>query len=92
MEDCAKGVVQGIGLNNNNDWLVRDPMSEDWGRGEGGLKSFKGLSSGIREIPQDTFVGKPYERDDNIGIVQDEMQVVMSKGYIRKNTFTPRSV
>ena len=49
-EDCAKGIVRGVGLNNNG--FVRDPMSEDRGRGEGRLKGLKRLSSCIREIPR----------------------------------------
>ena len=42
-EDCAKGIVQGVGLNNNG--FVGDPMNEDRGRGEGGLKGLERLSS-----------------------------------------------
>ena len=43
-EDCTKGIVQGVDLNNNG--FVGDPMSEDRGRGEGGLKGLERLSSG----------------------------------------------
>ena len=72
-EDRAKGIVQGVGLNNNG--FVRDPMSEDRGRGEGGLKGLERLSGSIGEIPWDTLVGEPSERKDNVGIVRDEMSV-----------------
>ena len=72
-ENCAKGIVQGVSL--NNDGFVGDPMSEDCGRGEGGLKGLKRLSSGIGEIPQDTLVGEPSKRNDNVGIVRDETLV-----------------
>ena len=44
-ENHTKGIVRGVGL--NNDGFVGDPMSEDRGRGEGGLKGLKRLSSGI---------------------------------------------
>ena len=46
-------------------------MSEDWGRGEGGLKGLERLSSGIGEIPQDALAGEPSKRNINVGIVQD---------------------
>ena len=44
-EDHTKGIVRGVGLNNNG--FVGDPMSEDRGRGEGGLKGLERLSSSI---------------------------------------------
>ena len=66
-EDHTKGIVRGVGLNNNG--FVGDPMSEDQGRGEGGLKGIERLSSGIREIPWDTLAGEPSKRNDNVGIV-----------------------
>ena len=72
-EDHAKGIVRGVGLNNNG--FVGDPMSEDWGGGEGGLKGFKRLSSGIGEVPWDTLVGELSEGNDNVGIVRDETPV-----------------
>ena len=72
-EDRAKGIVRGISLNNNG--FVRDPMSEDWGRGEGGLKGLERLSSGIKEIPRGTLAGELSKRNDNVGIVRDEMSV-----------------
>ena len=42
-------------------------MSEDWGRGEGGLKGLERLSSSIGEIPQDTLAGELSKRNDNAG-------------------------
>ena len=68
-EDRTKGIVRGISLNNNG--FVGDPMSEDWGRGEGGLKGLERLSSGIGEIPRDALAGEPSKRNINVGIVQD---------------------
>ena len=76
-EDCTKGIVQGVGLNNNG--FVRNPMSEDWGRGEGGLKGLERLLSGIGEIPRDALVGELSKRNNNVGIVQDETSVEVCK-------------
>ena len=72
-EDRAKGIVRGVGL--NNDGFVGDPMSEDRGRGDGGLKGFERLSSGIGEVPRSTLAGEPSEGNDNVGIVRDETTV-----------------
>ena len=48
-ENCTKGIVRGVSL--NSDGFVGDPMSEDQGRGEGGLKTLKDFLAAIREIP-----------------------------------------
>ena len=44
-EDGSEGIVGGIGFHNER--FVGDPMGKDGCRGEGGLKSLKGCSSGI---------------------------------------------
>ena len=54
-------------------------MSEDQGRGEGRLKGLKRLSSSIREIPWNALAGEPSKRNDNVGIVRDEMLVEVCK-------------
>ena len=56
-EGGAKGVVRGISL--NNDQMVGNPMGEDGCRNESGLQGFKQFPSGVGEIPQSTFSGKP---------------------------------
>ena len=56
-ENGAKGVVQGVGL--NNDQMVGNPMGEDRCRGERGLQGFKRFPSRVGEIPWSTFSGKP---------------------------------
>ena len=56
-------------------------MSEDWSRGEGRLKGLERLSSGIREIPQDTLAGEPSKRNNNVGIVQDETSVEVCEAH-----------
>ena len=47
-EDGAKGIVQGVDL--NNDWMVRNPMGEDRCRNESGFQGFKQFPSGVSEI------------------------------------------
>ena len=48
-EDGSKGVVRGVGL--NNDRMVRNPMGEDRCRNESRLQGFKQFPSGVSEIP-----------------------------------------
>ena len=56
-ENGAKGVVQGISL--NNDRMVGNPMGEDRCRGKCRLQGFKRFPSRVGEIPWSTFSGKP---------------------------------
>ena len=56
-ENGAKGIVQGVSL--NNDQMVRNPVGEDRCRGERRLQGFKRFPSGVGEIPWSTFSGKP---------------------------------
>ena len=55
-ENGAKGVVRGVGL--DNDQMVRNPMGEDGCGNKGRLQGFKQFPSGVGEIPQSTFSGK----------------------------------
>ena len=56
-QDGSESVVGGISL--NNDGPVWNPMGQDRRGGECGLQGFKGLPSGIGEVPSGALTGEP---------------------------------
>ena len=53
-EDAAKGIVQGVSLNNNR--MVGNPVGEDRCGDESGLQGFKQFPSGVGEIDRKSVV------------------------------------
>ena len=54
-------------------------MSQNWSRREGQFQCFESSMSFVREVPFDTFTSKTGERDDDVGIVGNELSIEISK-------------
>src|SRR6516164_10917355 len=52
-QDCAQGIVQGIGL--HNDLLIRHPVGENRGSGECLFQALESGTTFLRESPRDVF-------------------------------------
>ena len=50
-------------------------MSEDWSGGKGLLQEVESGVAIIGEFPRSVFVGKPRERNDDVGVVVDKTMV-----------------
>jgi len=72
-KNCGEGIVRGISFNDNRS--VRDPMSKDRSRGKGFLQQVEGFPSLIGKLEWDAFAGETGERDNNIGVVENEASV-----------------
>jgi len=76
-KDSSNGIVQSIGLHNQRS--IRDPVSKDRSGGEGLLQEVKGGATVLTKIPRNVFAGKPRERYDNVGVVENEAMVEVRK-------------
>jgi len=76
-KDSSDGVVRSIGL--HSQWSVGDPVGKDRSGGEGLLQEVKGRATVLTKIPRNVFVGKPRERYDDVGVVEDETTVEIRK-------------
>ena len=72
-QNASDGIVQGVGLNHK--WSIRNPVSEDWSGSESLLQEVESRATVIIEFPRSVFVGKPHERNDNVGVVMNESTV-----------------
>ena len=54
-------------------------MSENRSGGKGLLQEVESGVAIIGEFPRSVFVGKPHERNDNVGVVMDETMVEVHK-------------
>ena len=71
-QDASDGIVQGVSLDHKQS--IGNPMSEDRSRSEG-LQEVESGATIIGEFPRSVFVGKPCERNDNVGVVMNETTV-----------------
>jgi len=76
-KDSSDGVVRSISLHSQQS--VRDPVGKDRSGGEGLLQEVKGRATILTKIPRNVFAGKPRERYDNVGVVEDEVMVKICK-------------
>ena len=70
--DCGEGVVRGISFNNR---LVQDAVSENGSHGKGFLQQIEGFLSLIGKLEWDPFTGEAGERDNDIGVVENDVSV-----------------
>ncbi|KAI6156661.1 hypothetical protein BKA82DRAFT_162480, partial [Pisolithus tinctorius] len=61
-EDTCNGIVRCIGL--NCDWGIRHPMSQDWSRGESGLKAEESGVALFGEAPRSALPSEVGERNN----------------------------
>jgi len=54
-------------------------VSKDRSRGEGLLQEVKGGATILTKIPRNVFAGKPRERYNNVGVVENETTVEVCK-------------
>ena len=76
-QNANDGIVQGIGLNHKQS--VGNPMSEDRSRSESLLQEVESRATVVSEFPRSVFVGKPRERNDDVGVVMNETTVEVRK-------------
>jgi len=76
-KDSSNGVVRSIGLHSQRS--VRHPVGKDRSGGEGLLQEVKGGATVLTKIPRNVFAGKPHERYDDVGVVEDEATVKIRK-------------
>ena len=76
-DDTGDGIVRGIGFHNNG--MVRQPMSQDGGGGEGVFEALESNVTVVRERPRDSFPGKAGERNHNLGVLMDEATIEVRK-------------
>jgi len=76
-KDSSDGIVQSISLHSQRS--VGDPVGKDRSGGEGLLQEVKGGATVLTKIPRNVFAGKPRERYDNVGAVENEATVEVRK-------------
>ena len=76
-ENGGESVVGGVSLNDNR--AVWDPVCEYWGSSECFLKHGKGRACLVGKLECDPFAGESGERYNNVGIVENEVTVKISK-------------
>ncbi len=76
-ENGSEGVVGGVSLDDN--WAVWNPVREYWGGSECFLKRGKGCMCLVGKLECDPFVGESGEWYNNVGIVENEVTVKISK-------------
>ena len=54
-------------------------MSKNRSMGKFFLKFFKSSATFLVKVPRRAFLGKPHERDDDIGISEDETMVKVAE-------------
>ena len=76
-EDCSKSIVRGIGF--HNELSIGNPMSENRSRGKYFLERVESILTRGVELPRNVLLGKAYQWNDNVQVVEDEPVVKVCK-------------
>ena len=76
-EDCPKGVVGGVGF--NDDLGVRQPMGKNRSASERLLESIKCFPTLFGKVPRNTLPSESGERDNNVRVLLNEATVEITK-------------
>jgi len=76
-ENTSNSIVRGISFNGERS--IGDPMSKDRSGGKGLLQGVESRATLIGEIPRRSLVGQVGERNNNVGVIMNEVMVEVGK-------------
>ena len=76
-EDGSEGIVRGISFYDH--LHIRYPVSKNRSMGKFFLKFFKSSMTFLVKVPRRAFLGEPRERNDDIGVSEDETMIKVTE-------------